>query len=194
MISGGKQIRNGFAFILGGLLTLSLIAFLIVFPLTFADSGSSHDQIIHAIIDFGLALLCVIMALRTWFNRNKIKTEKEVKKQGGVMKYFGIGMAIRLLSANTLPPFIGAIKEVSGSGILIGEKIMLCIAVILISMSTIILSYLMFIFNKEIAERILKPVNLFLRKNKNIISISLLTLVAVYLCYHGLLHVKLMLE
>lgn len=188
LVSGENQVKNGFAFILGGLIALVAITFIVVFPFSKADPGSTPNYTMHAMIDFGLSLLCIVLIIRTWLNRHKEKPEKEVKKSGGFLQYLAIGIVIRLVSANTLPPFLGAVKDVSGAGIPVSEEVLLCAIIILISLSTIILPYLIYIFNKENARKIIDPVNIFLSKNKNIINNILLILVAVYLFYHGFLH------
>jgi VanZ family protein len=190
LVAGENQARNGFAFILGGLLSLAAIAFIVVFPFTKADSGSSPNYTLHAVFDFALAFVCVIMVIRTWLNRHKTKPEKQIKKSGGFLEYFAIGLVIGLVSANTLPPYIGAVKDISGAKLAIVGDVVLCILIILISMSTILLPYLLFIFNKEAARKIIEPVNVFLKKNKNIINNTLLIVVAVYLCYHGLIRLN----
>ena len=159
-----------------------------VFPFTKADSGASPNYVLHAIIDFGLVLVCVILVIRTWLNRHKVKPGKEVKKSGGFFEYLAIGLVIRLVSANTMPPYIGAVKEISGARLSFAGDILLCAVIILISMSTIILPYLLFIFNKEAAKKIIDPVNVFLKKNKNIINNTLLIVVAIYLSYHGFMY------
>jgi hypothetical protein len=188
LVSGENQVKNGFAFILGGFISLTAITFIVVFPFTKADSGSSPNYILHAVVDFILAILCLVLVIRIWLQRHKVKPEKEVKKSGGFIKFLAIGLVIRVVSVNTLPPFIGAVKDISGSKMSLTVDIAICAIIILISMSTIILPYLLFIFNKKSARKIIDPVNTFLKRNKNIINGTLLLVVGVYLAYHGFKH------
>ncbi len=190
LVSGENQVKNGFAFILGGCIALTAIAFIVVFPFTKADSGSSPDYVLHAIIDFVLAILCLVLVIRSWLHRHEVKPEKEVKNSGGFLKCLAMGLVIRVVSANTLPPFIGAIKDISGAKLTYSGDITICAIIILISMSTIILPYLLFIFNKKAARKIIDPMNVFLKKYKNIINNTLLIVVAVYLSYHGFIHLN----
>lgn len=185
LISNEKQLKNGFAFILGGILALTIIAILIVLPLSVIDSGVLHHDILHAILDFGLALFCMILGLITWLKKGKSKAPTDAKKHSGAVKYFVYGMVIRLLSVNTLPPYIGSIKEITGLNLSLADEIILSSLVIFISMLTIILPFVVYIFNRETAKKLLNPLSNFLLKNKKTINISLLFLVSVYLCYQG---------
>ena len=94
---------------------------------------------------------------------------------------------MRIISANTLPPFIGAINEVSVAQLPGTEVVVLCMIIILITMSPIFIPYLLFLFNEQRALVVIAPVSVFLTKYKNTINSVVLILVVFYLGYHGYL-------
>jgi len=188
LVSGENQIKNGLAFIAGGVISCMLITAVVLFSFDKPDSGSTPDYLLHAIIDFAMAGICLFIVLWTFVGWNKPAKEKTVNKSGGFLKYLVFGFLIRLLSANTLPPFIGAVKDISAATLPIADDILLSSLIILISMSLIILPYLLFIFNRSRALVLISPVSAFLKSNKNLINVILLILVAFYLTWHGFLH------
>jgi len=190
LVSGKNQVRNGFAFIVGGIITASIIIFIELFSIHKANPGASPNYVMHAVIDFVLAGICLLLLIMTFIGWNKPEQEKKKddKKSGGVFTYVIMGALIKLVSANTLPPFIGAIKEVAAAQLASAQVVVLCAIILLISMLPVIIPYLLFLFNQQRALVIIDPASTFLKKYKNFINSIVLGLVVIYLCYHGYSH------
>ncbi len=189
MVAKDKQLENGLAFIVGGIIAYTAILFIVVFSFDKAapPDAPKHAEI-HAIADFILAGLCALLVIKSFFKKGVEKVKKETKTPGGAFAYLGIGALMRAASANTLPPFIAAVKDVSGAHLSVESSVVMCVLIILITMSPMILPWLLFVFNKEKAIALINPVSRFLEKNKAKISNSVLIVIAVYLAMHGFKH------
>jgi hypothetical protein len=186
MVSKEKQVENGLAFIVGGILAYSVIAFLVMFSFgKAAPVGAPKHQEVHAIADFVLAGLCALLVFKSLIKKNSEEKKKETKVPGGAFAYFGIGALMRAGSANTLPPFIAAVKDVSGAHLSIESSAIMCMVMILISLFPMIIPWLLFLFNKEKAVALINPVSSFLEKNKAKISNTVLIIITIYLAMHG---------
>ncbi|MEI7726201.1 MAG: GAP family protein [Bacteroidota bacterium] len=187
LVSGKNQVRNGLAFIIGGIITAVVITLVELLSIHKVNPGTSPDYAMHAVVDFVLAGICFLLLIITFIGWNKPEQEKkkEDKKPGGVFTYIIMGALIKLVSANTLPPFIGAIKEVAAAQLGGTQVVVLCTMIILISMLPVIIPYLLFLLNQQKALVMIDPASVFLKKYKNLINSVVLTLVVFYLCYHG---------
>jgi len=190
LVSADNQVRNGFAFITGGVIMCAIITIFVLFPFLKSSSGTPVNYTLHAVIDFGLAAVCLLIVFITILHWNKPAKPREGAASGGFFKYLMLGALIRLVSANAVPPFIGAVKDVSMAQLSFINNIILSAAIILIAMSTIILPYLLFLFNKQRALKLIAPVSDFLKRNKNIINTVMLLLVMAYLTFHGVMHLN----
>jgi len=181
-----KQLENGLAFIVGGLISYAIIASLVMFSFgQAAPAGAPQHILLHAGADFVLAGLCVLLAIRAALKKDRGEKKKETRIPGGVLAYLGIGALMRAGSANTLPPFIAAIKDVSGAHLSVESSVILCALIILTSMSPMIFPWLLFLGNREKAVALINPVSRFLEKNKARISNAVLIVIAIYLAAKG---------
>jgi hypothetical protein len=186
MVAKEKQIENGLAFIVGGIISYAIITILVLFSFgQAAPAGAPKHVEMHAIADFVLAGLCVLLVIKAFFKKDDSEKKKEAKIPGGAFAYLGIGALMRAGSANTLPPFIAAVKDVSGAHLSVESTVVLCTLIILTSMFPMVIPWLLFLFNKEKAVALINPVSRFLEKNKKKISNTVLVVIAVYLVMHG---------
>ncbi len=186
MVAKEKQVENGVYFIIGGLISYAVVAILVIFSLGKATpAGAPTHAGMHAITDFILAGLCLLLVIKALLKKEAVEKKKEAAMPGGAVAYLGIGALMRVASANTLPPFVAAIKEVSGAHLSREASITVCALVIFTSMLPMIIPLLLFVFNREKAVALITPVSSFLEKNKKIISNTVLIVIAVYLALHG---------
>ncbi len=179
------QLRNGLAFIIGGTLTYTVIAVVVLISVGKVTSNSNPHNALHAVADFSLAAISLVLLFVILRKENKTEHKKDGKKSSDIFPHVLSGAMIKLVSANTLPPFIAAIKEISVAHLSIVAIAILCILVILITMLPLMAPYLLFLFNKQRALVLLAPVDHFLGKYKNYINSIILILVALYLIYLG---------
>ncbi len=191
LVAKEKQIEHGFAFVLGGISCYAAIAAVVIFSCSAAaPPGSSHHPGLHAGGDFILSALCILLAIKEMLKKADAGKERNRALPGGAVAYFGIGALMRGASANTLPPFIAAVKDVSGAHLSSSSSMTLYLMIILVSMAPMIIPLLIFMFNREKAVALILPVNNFLEKNKKRISITVLVVIAFYLALHGFHHLR----
>jgi hypothetical protein len=189
LVAKDKQVENGLAYIAGGVLAYAAMAVVVLFSFAkAAPAGSPHHGGVHAAADFILAALCVILVIKSYFEKGHPEEKKDFALPGGAFAYVGAGALVRIASANTLPPFIAAVKDVSGAHWGAAPSTVLCVLVILITMMPLILPWTLFLFNKKRALVLIGPVSLFLEKNKKMISNTVLVVIAFYMAFHGLKH------
>lgn len=193
MVAKEKQLENGFAFMVGGILAYCAIIIFVLLPFSkAAPAGAPQHAEMHAVADFILAGLCFLLVIKALFKKDDAEKKKETKILGGVFAYLGMGALMRIASANTLPPFIGAVKDVLGAHLSIESSVILCSLIILISMSPMIIPWLLFLVNKEKAIDLINPAGQFLEKNKRMLNNTVLSVIAVYLVIHGFIHLGMM--
>ncbi|MEI8354845.1 MAG: GAP family protein [Deltaproteobacteria bacterium] len=191
LVAKEKQLEHGFAFVLGGISSYAAIAAVVIFSCSAAaPPGSPHHPGLHAGGDFILSALCILLAIKEMLKKADPGKEKKRDLPGGAVAYFGIGALMRGASANTRPPFIAAVKDVSGAHLSSSSSMTLYLMIILVSMAPMIIPLLIFMFNREKAVALILPVNNFLEKNKKRISITVLVVIAFYLALHGFHHLR----
>jgi hypothetical protein len=189
MVEKERQLENGSVFIAGGV--FAYLAIMIVVMLSFdraAPASSPRHEEIHAVADFLLAGLCIFFVIKSFFKKDAALNEERPKKPRGFWAFFGLGALMRVASANTLPPFMAAINDVSAAQLSFGPSIFMCTLIILISMLPLLIPWLLFLLNREKAVILIKPAGAFLERHKTKISNTVLILIAVYLAQHGLEH------
>jgi len=150
MVGKDKQLENGLAFIVGGILAYSVILVIVLFSFgKAAPIGTPKHEEVHAIADFILAGLCALLVIKSLLKKDTAQKKKTTKVPGGALAYLGIGALMRAASANTLPPFIAAVKDVSGAHLPVESTVIMCVLIILISMFPMIIPWLLFVFNRE---------------------------------------------
>ncbi len=189
MVAKDKQLENGLAFIVGGILAYTVILLIVLFSFSkAAPPGAPKHAEIHAIADFMLSGLCALLVIKSFIKKDATDKKKDKKVPGGAFAYLGIGALMRAASANTLPPFIAAVKDVSGAHLSVESSVVICVLIMFITMSPMIIPWLLFVFNREKAIAIINPISSFLEKNKAKISNTVLIVIAIYLATHGLKH------
>jgi hypothetical protein len=187
LLAPENQLRNGLAIIVGGIVANAGLTLVVLLSIGHAASSPHHHNI-HAGVNFTLAAICLIVVLLSLKKKKAPRKKKESKMQGGVSAYVVSGMVIRLLSANTVPPYIDAVKDVSGAHLPIMPSTVLCALIMIISMLPLIVIWLIFLFNKEKALAIIHPLGKFLEKNKKNITNITMILIAIYLFILGFDH------
>lgn len=189
LLAGDNQLRNGLAFIIGGIIANAGLTFVVLFSFGHAASASSsHHVITHAVVDFILAAICLLLVMLSLKKKEKPEKKKGSKPPAGIFAYAVSGAMIRLLSANTVPPYIDAVKEVSAAHLPVMSSAILCTLIMIIAMLPLIVIWLIFLFNKDRALAIINPAGRFLAKNKKTISNITLILIAFYLAFLGFKH------
>lgn len=189
MVAKEKQLENGLAFITGGVLAYTAILLIVLFSFgKAAPAGAPKHEEIHAVADFILAGLCALLVVKSFIKKDTGEKKKETKIPGGAFAYVGIGALMRAASANTLPPFIAAVKDVSGAHLSVESTAILSVLIILITMFPMIIPWLLFVLNREKAIALINPVSRFLEKNKSKISNTVLIVITIYLAMHGFKH------
>jgi len=191
LLAPAKQLQNGLAFITGGIAANAGLTAVVWFSFGHATPASSpHHGIVHAIANFTLAAICLVLVLMSLVKKNSPRKVKKSRTSGGVPAVVFYGVLIRLLSANTVPPYIDAVKDVSGAHLPMMPSMVLCTSVNIISMLPLIVVWLIFLFNKERALAIIHPMGAFLEKHKKIINNSMLILIAIYMVFLGFDHFR----
>lgn len=189
LLAKENQLRNGLAFIIGGVIANAVLMFAVLFSFGHAAPASSpYHNTIHAVANFILAAICLILVILSLKKKDEPKKKKEAKPPGGVFAYLVSGALMRLVSANTVPPFIDAVKDVSGGNLPVMSSIILCTLIMIVTMSPLIAIWLIFLFNKEKALALINPIGEFLDRNKKMISNITLILIAIYLVFLGFKH------
>lgn len=189
MVGKDKQLENGLAFITGGIIAYAVVLLIVLFSFNKAvPAGAPKHTEIHAIADFILAGLCALLIIKSFIKKDVAEEKKDTKMPGGAFAYLGVGALMRIASANTLPPFVAAVKDVSAAHLSVESSVIMCALIMLISMFPMIIPWLLFVFNREKAIAIINPVSRFLEKNKSKISNTVLIVIAVYLAMHGFKH------
>jgi hypothetical protein len=190
MASKDKQRKNGLAFIAGGILTTTLITLIVLFSFSKAVPVTApKHSVINGITDFILAGVCVLLLVKSVFKKDRTDKKIDSKRPVSTFEIVGAGAFMR---ADTAPPFIAAVKDVSVAHLSVESSAIFCALNILIAMSPLIITWLLFMFNKEKALAIINPVIGFLEKNKKKISDTVLVMVAIYLAMHGVKHLGLL--
>ena len=186
------QIRNGFAFLVGSFVANSIIALLVVFVSASPPAAHSNPHNLgHAIGDFAIALLALVI-LGWKFHRNRHpKAAKDSVKPSGMLAYGIYGLVLRSLSANCLPPYLAAIHYAAVAHQLNGHEVLFSSLIInLVSLFPLISAFLLFALFRERALALLKPVSEFLDRNKDRIFYIVLAVVAAYLIAKGFGHLR----
>ncbi|MEI6287531.1 MAG: GAP family protein [Bacillota bacterium] len=190
------QRRNALAFILGSSLMYLLVA--IATMLVF-EHQLGHPPVVrqphnldHALVNFTLAGLAVVLFIRMLLKNDSEQPEPNAKAADGPLKCFFIGMGMKVLSLNAMLPFIAAVHEVSESGLGVDDRMVVFALGIGIAVLPMLLPYVGFVLNKRLALKIVVPIGNFIDKHKNQVVKVMLPIVAVLLCYHGLVHLGLL--
>lgn len=180
------QVRNGMAYIGGGLLAYTGILVTVLFSYNSAASLSKPPHnLLHGTVDLVLALvaLCILVYL---LNKGKSAgPKKPAKLPQGILAYVMFGASMRVASANTIPPFISAVKAVAGAELAGAAEAVALSAVVLVTMLPLIAPFVLFLFNQEKALALLTPVGDFLTKHRIAIVCAILAVVTVQLAMHG---------
>jgi hypothetical protein len=189
LLAPANQLRNGLAFIVGGIVANAGLTVIVLFSFGHATPvGSSHHDIVHASVNFTLAAVCLVLVLLSLKKKDPSRKKNKSKMSGGIWAVVASGVLIRLLSANTVPPYIDAVKDVSGAHLPMMSSMVLCTSIMIISMLPLLVIWLVFLFNKERALAIIHPLGTFLEKHKKVINNVLLILIAFYMVFLGFHH------
>ena len=191
LLAPENQLRNGLALIVGGIVANAGLTLAVLFSFGHAAPASSqHHDVIHASVNFTLAAICLILVLLSLKKKGAPTKKKKDRRPGGFGTYMMSGLVIRLLSANTVPPYIDAVKDVSGAHLPLMPSAVLCSLILIVSMLPLIVIWLIFLLNKERALAIIHPLGQFLEKHRKSISNVTLVLIACYLVCLGFDHLR----
>ena len=192
-ILAGKenQLRNGLAFLVGGTAAYAGILAVVLATLGSpeAPAAPSHASL-HGAIDFVLAAVALTLLVMILAKKGDSGPAKPKAQPAGLFAFVLSGASMKLLSANTLPPFIGAVREVAGASVSTAERATAYGVTLLVTMLPLLLPYVLFLFNRERTLALLGPAGAFLEKNKKPILATILGLVTLFLAYHGFIHLR----
>ena len=134
-----------------------------------------------------LVLAAVALGILVYLLRkgNSAGPKKPTKMPQGIFAYIAFGASMRVASANTIPPFISAVKAVAGAELAVAAEAAALSAVVLVTMLPLIAPFVLFLFNQEKALALLTPVGDFLTKHRIAIVSVILAVVTVQLAMHG---------
>ncbi|MEI6287664.1 MAG: GAP family protein [Bacillota bacterium] len=191
VLSGkSRQVGSGLAFIIGGVIANFIIAMIVIFFVGNSPIVKSNPHnLAHAIGDFIIAALAIVIIVVKALKDRKPKPAKTNTRPGSILAYAGYGFGLRVASANCLPPYIAAIHMLAMTkGVAVAEVISASLVINFISLLPLILALLMFLLFKEKALKLLSPISSFLGRNSGRIFYITLVLVAGYLVVKGIGH------
>lgn len=180
------QVRNGMAYIAGGVLAYVgiLVAVLLSYNSAASLSKPPHN-LLHGSVDLVLALVALGILVYLLQKGKSAGPKKPTNLPQGFLAYVMFGASMRVASANTIPPFISAVKAVAGAELTVAAEAAALSAVVLVTMLPIIAPFVLFLFNQEKALALLTPVGNFLTKHRIAIVSVILAAVTVQLAQHG---------
>ena len=186
------QRRNALAFILGGasMYVLVLVATVLAFEHSLGHPPVMHHphNLDHAIVNFTLAGLAVFLFIRMLTACLPEKSIAEAKPADGPVSCYLLGLGMKLLSLNALLPFIGAVHEVSESGLWFDQRVVVFGMAIAIAILPMLVPFAVFLLNEQLALKLVVPIGNFIDRNKARVVKIALPLVAVIFCYHGFVY------
>lgn len=189
LLSPVNPVRNGLAFIVGGLLANAALTLVVLLLLGNATPASSpHRNLVHASVNFTLAATCLVFVLMSLKRNDTPRKKKKNRTSGGVLAVVVSGVFIRLLSANTVPPYIDAVKDVTRAHLPMMSSAILWTSIMVISMLPLIVIWFIFLCHQEKALTIVRPLGVFLENHRKVINNGTLILIACYMVFLGFEH------
>lgn len=190
LASKDRAVRNGLAFLAGGTLAYGAIMTVVLTVSPHARPGTAHavHSTVHGIVDLALAAVTLAILAHVVTKAPSAGGAPQKAMPTSALAFFMYGAWLKLLSANTLPPYIAAVREISDAHLPVPQEATGYAVVLLVTMLPMGLPYVLFLFNQEKTLRVLEPVGSFLEGHKKIILATILCLVGVFLIYRGLLH------
>jgi len=195
-----RQTANSFMFIIGVFATLILVGgLMVIFIKPAVHDLHQPKSLVHGVIDLVLAVACLLLVAHKILSKKAgIAEEKAGKKEimvsWGPVHFLAAGFGLRLLSLDTMPPFIGAMRYISMAGIASGEKFLLLVITSIIATLPLLIPWIMFVINPERAISMLVPFKTFIDRRKKVIVCVILILLAALFIHTGttaiIAHVK----
>jgi len=187
-----RQAVNSLVFIIGVFTALIVVGGLMVVfikPAIHSATEATHSpkSLVHGVVDVVLGIACLLLTARNLMSKKEEKTDekagkKETMASWGSAHFLAAGFGLRLLSLDTMPPFIGAMRDISMAHIADEEKILLLAVTSVIATLPLLIPWVMFVINPEKAISLLVPFKAFIeRKKKAIVSIVLLLLALLFI-------------
>lgn len=190
LMKGKRQAADSLSFVAGVTLALVAVAAIMMFIAKPHDVTVHHPKSLsHAILDLALGATAIVLLIKTFMVRGE---KKEKEKSGsrmdswGPVQFFLAGFGMRLLSLDTMPPFISAVGKISIAHISGPEKMDLLVGSVIIGILPVLLPVLLFIISPVRAMAVLVPVKGFIERHKQVILRAILTLLGAYLAYSGI--------
>jgi len=188
ILSSSKlAVKRSLYYLLGCVVGLLILGLFVLITLHISISPSLNDsKLFSAIFYYFLALLIAYLTLRLFVFPKRKKEDKLVKEEkSSFIKDFFLGIGLRVLSMNTIFPFIAASKEIIVSDISILSTILVYFVLLTISMAPLyIIEGIYFAAGKN-SEKILSPLQRFMKKNSNTINIIISVIIFIYLAIKG---------
>jgi len=185
-----NPVRGGLEFILGGICSLAAIGAAVILTIKGADIFSRYDgRFLFPAIDFILGTTAIILLIKYALNKTPHKKEKK-PSTGSFTECFMAGFWMRLLSSNTIPPFIGAVKAISVTKLSTGNMILLHVLNLTIALLPLIIPIALFIVSPGLAIKIFLPVKNYLEKHERAILCVILAWLAWYFISAGIAGIR----
>jgi large-conductance mechanosensitive channel len=181
-----NPVKGGLEFILGGICSLAVIGAAVILTIKGADIFSRYDgRYLFPAIDFILGATAIILLIKYAFQKPSQKKEKK-PSTGSFTECFMAGFWMRLISSNTIPPFIGAVKAISVTKLSTGNIVLLHILNLTLALLPLIAPVALFMISPGLAFRIFMPVKNYLEKHERAILCIILAWLAWYFISAGI--------
>ena len=147
-----------------------------------------HHALGKAIIDFILALVMLYFGISGFFKKPNNKKEKKEKHDQSrrLGKWLIIGLIVSLSNFDVVILNFTAAKEIGTASIKYLDKIILLIIGVLFFIAPVLLPFIFYLTMPAVAEKILLPINTFLKKFGHYLVAVILIVFAIYLFYKGI--------
>ncbi|MFA6035147.1 MAG: GAP family protein, partial [Myxococcota bacterium] len=114
-----RQLKNGLAFLAGVLLALAAVGTIMLLAVKQADAAEPHKKTLASVVvDLALGGFLLGLLIKTTLFPVPEKVREpgaQSSKPRPLYQYFIGGVVMRLLSLDTMPPFIGVTKNIAMS-------------------------------------------------------------------------------
>lgn len=186
LASTDRPIKKTISFMLG-IFSIMVGATFLGFWLG-GDTSFAGKAILNSWEDLALGAILIILALRTFFQKQQGDSSKRLEKyqNQGLWKWFLFGLVMNLVNFNAVVPYILEIRQVDGSSIALIGKILLYAFSLIFFLLPFIFPFTVYLLFPNTAQKYIGPVSDWIIKyNRYIVSIIFAGF-GIYLLFNGL--------
>ena len=186
ILSGKYHQRNhGLAFILGATLATIIVIAAALFSFGHVTVAHKPHSLARAVFDFTLALLSLYLLMSSFLDAKRTSAKPKAERAGGFLRYLFLGLWMKIINVNTLPPLVGAIHEVAEADMSIAYKGMVYAVIAALTVLPMLIPYILFLVSKRLTLSLVKPIAAYVDCNKTKIVRLVLLLVMILTVIHG---------